>query len=459
VIDEAPPVLEQRPSPPVVWFIVWGILIMLAGLQVAALFVPEEEPGERGRLMREVARFEQRYTDAATTADGRGVLADAANAIGKMRFDSKGVAGSAARIEAILRQESNPSGVPDFSRLNDDVDDLEGADLQREARDKRRELNQAIRDVYTSARLEPARAKEVRATVARVSGDRWPYPLMAERAKKLAGWTDEFEPTNVLLGMLVAAAFLAGLTAWIVYAVMRARGKLAPAGMPLENAGPDASDSLGVRFLGFLAIFALLPSVVTIGLQRVLPENAASAVSLLAVGVASIPLLFIRAWGVKLTPRAVGLSLDGFWRNAGWGVAGWVANVPVVATLLILSQLLLRSLPGGEHPIQQEVFEPGGAWTALFGAALFAPIFEEIFFRGCFYQGLQARVAGRALPIVLTSLAFASLHPQGISAWLVLGWIGAMGCLLFRQTGSLVAPIVMHSLNNLGAVALLLLIG
>jgi membrane protease YdiL (CAAX protease family) len=84
-------------------------------------------------------------------------------------------------------------------------------------------------------------------------------------------------------------------------------------------------------------------------------------------------------------------------------------------------------------------------------AVVFAPIVEELYFRGRLLEALDARV-GRSWSGAVTSVLFAAAHglPAFFPAYVALGlallW-------LRRRTGGLIASIIAHAINN--AVALL----
>jgi hypothetical protein len=80
-------------------------------------------------------------------------------------------------------------------------------------------------------------------------------------------------------------------------------------------------------------------------------------------------------------------------------------------------------------------------------ASGFAPVVEEIMFRGLLFHHLRTRWAW--LPAaLLTSGIFAALHPQGVAALPALTTIAMVMAALRAWRGSLIAPIAAHALNN-----------
>ena len=93
-------------------------------------------------------------------------------------------------------------------------------------------------------------------------------------------------------------------------------------------------------------------------------------------------------------------------------------------------------------------------WPPLLWAAvvIFAPVFEEMFFRGFLFVGLKESRLGAAGAIVLTAFLWAALHTQyslyGMMTILVLGIIFGIVRLV---TGSLWSTLFLHTAWNLAA--------
>jgi membrane protease YdiL (CAAX protease family) len=91
---------------------------------------------------------------------------------------------------------------------------------------------------------------------------------------------------------------------------------------------------------------------------------------------------------------------------------------------------------------------------------IFAPLFEEIFFRGFVFVGLKQTRLGAVGTIALTSLTWALLHIQydiyGMATILILGI--AFGIIRFK-TGSLWSTLFLHFIwNTLAMVSTILYI-
>lgn len=97
----------------------------------------------------------------------------------------------------------------------------------------------------------------------------------------------------------------------------------------------------------------------------------------------------------------------------------------------------------------QSLFLAGGPfWIVVLGAAVLAPIVEEIFFRGLLLHRWGWKWTARRAAVT-TSIVFGLLHPPFILPQLIAGFIFAR---LYVQSGSLWLPIVGHAINNLAVV-------
>jgi membrane protease YdiL (CAAX protease family) len=122
--------------------------------------------------------------------------------------------------------------------------------------------------------------------------------------------------------------------------------------------------------------------------------------------------------------------------------------------VLIAASALINSvlgIPDDTSGFTVEAFRSSVS-PALFGIAvvIFAPAFEETFFRGFLFVGLKHSRLGSIGTIVITALIWAALHLQydiyGMLTILVLGVI--LGVVRLK-TGTLWGPLVIHAFWNL----------
>ena len=128
--------------------------------------------------------------------------------------------------------------------------------------------------------------------------------------------------------------------------------------------------------------------------------------------------------------------------------------IGVVVALIVATVLLDQFLSTPKDTgFTQDAYNTS-RWPVLFGFAVvvFAPAFEELFFRGFIFVGLQASKIGVAGTIILTSVAWALLHLQydlgGITTIFVLGLV--FGIVRWK-TNSLWSTLFLHAVWNLMA--------
>lgn len=159
----------------------------------------------------------------------------------------------------------------------------------------------------------------------------------------------------------------------------------------------------------------------------------------------------------------------GVLREVGAGFVGYtgvlaIASVGIFLTLVlvfVVTQIQSAGMTGEgkgadsssvgpvTHPIVGWIYEGGlkERLLCLLLAAGFAPLFEEIFFRGALHRYLRGAL--KFFPAALiTSLIFAALHPQGWMGIPALAAIGIGFSLLREWRDSLIAPMVAHAINN-----------
>ena len=130
-------------------------------------------------------------------------------------------------------------------------------------------------------------------------------------------------------------------------------------------------------------------------------------------------------------------------------------NLAIVAGLILISIFLSPVLAQSKDSAFMIDAYKTSAWPALLGIAVvvFAPLFEESFFRGFLFVGLEQSRLGSIGTIILTAVTWALLHLQydifGMATVLVLGLV--FGIVRLR-TGSLWSTVLLHSIWNLVAI-------
>ena len=176
----------------------------------------------------------------------------------------------------------------------------------------------------------------------------------------------------------------------------------------------------------------------------------------LAIPVANLPLLAM-AYFYLLRPAGLNV-FTGFGLRIPWQQAGRLASVvlAVVAAGLWGEWVMGRvaeSLQLTNH--WTEWFDPDLVWASgpvltisLLEYVVFAPIFEELAFRGILYAILRRRLT--PLPAAMISACiFAAAHGYGLIGFLSVFWSGLLWAWLYERTGSLIPGMIAHAGNNL----------
>jgi hypothetical protein len=86
--------------------------------------------------------------------------------------------------------------------------------------------------------------------------------------------------------------------------------------------------------------------------------------------------------------------------------------------------------------------------VSLLEYVIFAPIFEELAFRGLLFAMLRRRFSFLAAALISTSL-FALAHGYSLLGFLSVFWSGFLWAWIYERTGSLIPGMVAHATNNL----------
>jgi membrane protease YdiL (CAAX protease family) len=149
------------------------------------------------------------------------------------------------------------------------------------------------------------------------------------------------------------------------------------------------------------------------------------------------------------------------WRGSWflWGLGGYFVALPLVVLVSLINQQFWQG-QGGSNPILQIVLEgrDNVALAVFFGtAAIAAPVFEEIVFRGFLLPSLT-----RYLPvwgaIAASAFLFAVAH-LSVSEILPLATLGSVLGFVYTRSRNLLAPMLLHSLWNSGTLLSLFLLG
>jgi membrane protease YdiL (CAAX protease family) len=156
--------------------------------------------------------------------------------------------------------------------------------------------------------------------------------------------------------------------------------------------------------------------------------------------------------GMKRSDWGAALGLhrgQGLLREIGAGVLGWLTCLPLLVLGMIAASIItkLTDMPP-THPIMDDF---SGSLSVKIGAVIlavvWAPISEEIMFRGLLFPGLSAWLRW-VLGALGGAFIFAVIHPQGWAGVPAIMALASAFSLLRMWRQSLIAPMTAHALNN-----------
>jgi len=194
--------------------------------------------------------------------------------------------------------------------------------------------------------------------------------------------------------------------------------------------------------------------VMAVCLMYLPPENV--SLRALAIPMMNVPLLALAYYHLI---RPAGMTFEeGFGLNLPWGHAGRLfgAVLAVVAAGL-WGEWVMERVAEHWHLTSHwtEWFDGELVWgspsvtmVTLLEYVLFAPLFEELAFRGLLFAILRRKF--RFFPAALISaLIFGLAHGYGIVGLIAVCWSGVLWAWIYEKTGSLAPGILAHAINNL----------
>jgi uncharacterized protein len=157
---------------------------------------------------------------------------------------------------------------------------------------------------------------------------------------------------------------------------------------------------------------------------------------------------------------AIGLSAVSPLKVVLTALAGYVAIVPVLTLIILLTFVFIRAV-GYDPPVQPivEVFieekKASVIWMSVVFAAIFGPVAEEIFFRGFMYPAVKKKW-GVAAALIATSAIFSLLHAHA-AGFLPIMALGVFLAYLYERTGSLFVPMAVHMIHNMCMLVMVML--
>lgn len=147
------------------------------------------------------------------------------------------------------------------------------------------------------------------------------------------------------------------------------------------------------------------------------------------------------------------------WKAALWGIGGYFVALPLMLGVALINQQIWQG-QGGSNPLLETVLKEQDPITLLIffsTAAIAAPLFEEILFRGFLLPSLT-RYMSVGWAIALSGFIFAAAH-LSLSEVLPLMLLGCLLGFIYTRSRNLLSPIVLHSLWNSATMLGLFILG
>ncbi len=263
----------------------------------------------------------------------------------------------------------------------------------------------------------------------------------------------------LLLGMggLVLFSFLVGLVLLIIGCIQFGSGKLR---MRCPKPAPGGS-----VFLETYALFVAGFGLMSIGLF-VLSEKVNEALGILSLPLQWVLMLLtlwalVRGMRVRDWRKAIGLHCgEGFFKEVGCGIVAYLASIPIyfVGILITVVIMLVQgAMMAAKGEIPEEPSNPifdllssGSPVMILLVftlATVWAPITEELIFRGALFRHMSARLHW-IVAAFFSAMLFAYMHSYGPLMVAPLVALGFMFAFMRQWRGSIVSCITAHFIHN-----------
>jgi membrane protease YdiL (CAAX protease family) len=171
------------------------------------------------------------------------------------------------------------------------------------------------------------------------------------------------------------------------------------------------------------------------------------------LGLVGLILFFVWRNGERLA--SIGWKFKGRWRDV---VLGVVLFVPMFFGAVFLERVLQAAgFSAPSTPTPASLTAKGiGEYALAFVLVVVVAIAEETIFRGYLILRFRTVTASSALAVLLAAVVFSLGHGyEGTAGVVTVGTMGLVFALVYVWRGSLVAPVVMHFLQDFLSIILL----
>jgi membrane protease YdiL (CAAX protease family) len=184
-----------------------------------------------------------------------------------------------------------------------------------------------------------------------------------------------------------------------------------------------------------------------------------TAVATILRDLALVSLILFFVWRNRESVKLLGWTFQNGWRDI---VLGIVLFIPLFyGTALEDSALQSAGFSAPSTPLPSSLTATGPAQLLLaFVLVVIVALSEETIFRGYLILRFKAITASSAVAVVLSAFVFSLGHGyEGTAGVVTVGTMGLVFALVYLWRKSLVAPIVMHFLQDFIGIVLLPLLG
>jgi len=269
----------------------------------------------------------------------------------------------------------------------------------------------------------------------------------------------------IVLVFVIAGAILVGFALFVAAIVMLALGRIKPRFAPPAPGGSVFLEVFALFVLGFLCL-----KIATLLVERFMGNDTPAWLGPASLG-AQWLLLLVPLWpllrGMRFTDwqKALGLHAErGLFREVALGILSYLAFLPVylAAVGVVIVLMLLRDLIFGptetppSNPIVDIMTQLRGFALVLFflTAVVWAPLCEELVFRGALYRHLRGWMPS-LLAALVSATVFAFMHSYGALLTPPLIALGFAFAMMREWRGSIFASMTAHALHNATLMTLL----
>lgn len=281
--------------------------------------------------------------------------------------------------------------------------------------------------------------------------------LILAQAETLKFLGEDFDTADIVFSIACLAGVVS-LTAWLLRTSLGTKA--------LQNTVPRPNRM--PFFMPFipLMIYFLLMSVSTLAIEQFIPDSdettnvflknlAGSAVALIAIASVIYIAKTNFAGGLKgfgLNPKTIGQDLCPAALNL-------ITILPVLLAVIVLTTLAGRLLSGQDFQMEKhealKTLLTYPHWQIklimIAFAVLFAPVLEEMIFRGLFQSLLRSVFPNPWISILVAAAIFASFHAN-VSHWPVLFALGTAMGYAYEKSGSLLRAVFIHAAFNASSI-------